>query len=221
MRAGLPRVIAAAACLALAGAGCGLGGDGAEGAGRAASNPGESAGQGTVRASSAPLPDRLGIGRPATASEIARIDIDVMPDGTGLPGGGATGREGAAVFAGKCAACHGPSGEGTDLAGALVGREPGDAFDFASSIAAERRKTVGNYWPYATTLFDYVRRAMPFDQPGSLSDEEVYGAVAWVLWKNDIIAGGDVVDSTSLPSIEMPARGHFVPDDRETSTRVR
>lgn len=173
------------------------------------------------RASSEPLPTRLGIGRPATEEEIAKLDIDVMLDGTGLPPGSATAAAGEPIFRQKCAACHGAEGEGTAAGATLVGRKPGDAFDFAESMAAERTKTIGNYWPYATTLFDYVRRAMPFDRPGSLTDAEVYALTAWLLWKNDIVTRTAVIDAKSLPEVRMPARDRFVPDDRLESTRVR
>jgi S-disulfanyl-L-cysteine oxidoreductase SoxD len=173
------------------------------------------------RASSERLPDRFMIGRGATAEEISRLDIDVMPDGTGLPPGAGNAVEGTAVYATKCVACHGVDGELATVANPLVGRRPGDAFDFADRWENESAKTIGSYWPHAPTLFDYVRRAMPFDRPGSLTDEEVYGVVAWLLWKNDIIERTDVMDAQTLPGVRMPARERFVRDDRETSTRVR
>lgn len=129
---------------------------------------------------------------------------------------------GDAVYATKCAVCHGPSGEGAPRrAGPLVGRRPNDAFDFALTQEAEGTKTVGNYWPYATTLFDYIRRSMPFDRPGSLTNDEVYAVTAWTLWRNDIIARGAVMDASSLPRVTMPARNRFERDDRETTSRVR
>jgi cytochrome c len=166
-------------------------------------------------------PGRLGIGRPATREEIARLDIDVMPDGRGLPPGTGTPAQGAAIYATRCAACHGAQGEGTRAGAALVGRTPNDTFDFASTREKERAKTVGNYWPYATTVFDYVRRAMPFDRPGSLTDPEVYAVTAYLLQRNGIVAADAVMDATTLPRVRMPALGHFVRDDREKSKRVR
>jgi len=172
-------------------------------------------------ASSADVPARFGYGRPATADEIKRIDIEVSPDGAGLPSGAGTAAEGASVFAAKCAGCHGPEGKGTPVAMALVGRNPGDAFDFAAAQDKERTKTVGNYWPYATTLYDYVHRAMPFDKPGTLSPNEVYSLVAFILSKNGIIRDDARIDAKTLPAVHMPARDRFVPDDREKSTRVR
>jgi S-disulfanyl-L-cysteine oxidoreductase SoxD len=171
-------------------------------------------------ASSEPLPARFGFGRPATPEEIAALDIDIMPDGTGLPAGSARPPDGAPIYLAKCARCHGLEGEG-GLNEKLVGRRPGDAFDFEEDPALWRERTIGSWWPYATTLFDYIRRAMPFDEPGSLSDREVYALVAWLLWRNEIIGETDVIDAETLPQVEMPAHARFVPDDRETSTVVR
>ena len=101
---------------------------------------------------------------------------------------------------------------GPDGAGLLVGRLPGDAFPFAKDPRAP--KTIGSYWPYATTAFDYIRRAMPPDKPGSLSDDEVYRLVAYLLSLNELIPADAVVDAASLPKVKMPARDHFVPDTR-------
>lgn len=172
-------------------------------------------------ASSEPLPAVLGIGRPATREEIIRIDSDVMPNGIGLPPGRGTAADGAGIFAAKCAACHGAEGGGTALGAPLVGRRPGDAFDFADTHEGEGWKTVGSYWPYPTTLFDYIRRAMPFDRPGSLSDDEVYSLTAWILFMNDIAAEDAVMNASSLPEVRMPARDRFVPDNRESSDTVQ
>jgi mono/diheme cytochrome c family protein len=173
------------------------------------------------RASSEHVPARFGFGRAPTADEIRRVDIDVGPDGAGLPPGSGTVAQGATLYAAKCAGCHGPAAEGTAVAAALVGRNPGDAFDFAASRDKERTKTVGNYWPYATTLYDYIHRAMPFDKPGTLAPDEVYSLVAFVLARNGIVKDDAVIDARTLPAVRMPARDRFVPDDRERSTRVR
>jgi len=162
-----------------------------------------------------------GFGRAATPAEIAKIDIDAGPDGVGLPAGRGTAVLGAPIFAAKCSACHGPKGEGTPVAAALVGRVPGDSFNFADAQGGRRDRTVGNWWPYATTLYDYIHRAMPFDHPGSLAPDEVYSLVAFILVRNDIITDDAVIDATTLPAVRMPAHDRFVRDDRETSTRVR
>jgi mono/diheme cytochrome c family protein len=159
-------------------------------------------------------PAIFGIGRPATPAEIAVLDIDIGPDGVGLPPGRGTAAEGAPIYAARCAACHGKTGtEGPN--DVLVGRMPGDTFPFARDPQAP--KTIGSYWPYATTVFDYIRRAMPLDAPGSLKDDEVYRLVAYLLVRNDLVPVDAVIDATSLPKVRMPARDRFVPDEREAS----
>ena len=153
----------------------------------------------------------LGIGRPATPAEIAAWDDDVMPDGTGLPRGSGTPSAGAAIFATRCAGCHGKTGkEGPN--DVLVGAEPKQGFPFSKDPSLPH--TIGNYWPYATTVFDYIRRAMPPDAPGSLSDGDVYNLTAFLLNANELIPADAVIDATSLPKVVMPARPHFVPDSR-------
>lgn len=166
-------------------------------------------------------PARFGYGRPATPAEIQKLDIDAGPDGTGLPAGSGTSAAGATIFATKCASCHGANGEGTAVAAALIGRIPNDSFVFASVPGNDRRKTVGSWWPYATTLYDYIHRAMPFDKPGTLAPDEVYSVVAFLLARNEIIKDDLVIDAKSLPAVKMPAHDRFVNDDREKSTRVR
>jgi cytochrome c len=136
----------------------------------------------------------------------------VNPTGAGLPPGSGTYAQGSAVFAQKCASCHGAKGEGIAPAPALVGREPRDGFPFGKN--PKFVKTVGNYWPYATTLFDYVRRAMPQSQPGSLTPDELYAVAAFILAENEIIPKEAVLNPTTLPAVRMPARDRFVLDDR-------
>ena len=162
---------------------------------------------GGVVAAQAPL----GIGRPATPAEIAAWDDDVRPDGAGLPAGSGTPAAGATLFAARCSRCHGATGkEGPN--DVLVGAQPREGFPFAKDPAIPH--TIGNYWPYATTVFDYIRRAMPPDAPGSLSDTDVYNLTAFLLHANELIAANAVIDATTLPKVVMPARPHFVRDAR-------
>jgi cytochrome c len=163
-------------------------------------------------AAGAQAPARYGIGRAATPAEIAARDIDVTPDGAGLPAGKGTAAGGAAIYASKCAQCHGKTGtEGPN--DVLVGRAPGDGFPFSKDPKVPH--TIGNYWPYATTVFDYVRRAMPPTAPGSLTDDEVYALTAFLLHENQLIDADAVMDKTSLPKVEMPARKYFMRDTRK------
>src|SRR3989449_8717032 len=154
------------------------------------------------------LPARFGLGRAATAAEIKAWDIDVMPDGDGLPPGSGTPAGGVKIYTRKCAACHGPSGTEGPF-DRLVGRDQGPA------------RTIGNYWPYATTLYDYVHRAMPLGAPGSLAPDEVYSLVAYLLWRNEIIPETAVIDARTLPRVVMPARGRFVADGRRRGPGIR
>ena len=167
-----------------------------------------------------PLPERFaGIGRPATAREVAAWDIDVNPTGAGLPPGRGTYARGAAVFAAQCAACHGPKGEGIGPYPRLIGAASRDSFPFARDWHIAH--TVGNYWPYATTLYDYIHRAMPFPTPGSLSPDDTYSVIAWLLAENGVIARDAVMDARTLPRVRMPARDRFVRDDRKGGAEFR
>ena len=146
-----------------------------------------------------PAPSRLGIGEVATPAEIARWDIDIRPDGQGLPEGRGDVQQGDEIFAERCAYCHGDFAEGLGNYPALVGGEP-------QELKTDQRpeKTVGSFWPYATTLFDYIRRAMPFGDAQSLSADETYALVAFLLSMNDIIPEESVLDAGSLAAITMP-----------------
>jgi len=163
-------------------------------------------------------PESFGLGRPVAADEIAAWDIDVRPDGHGLPLGAGSVAQGAQTFTEKCAFCHGESGvEGPfDV---LVGRLPNDSFPFGRIPGTV--KTIGNYWPYATTVFDYINRAMPFNAPGSLTANEVYALVAYLLHRNDIVPADTILSADNLASITMPAKQRFVPDDRHGGAEVR
>ena len=156
----------------------------------------------TLGAAAAMGDERYGIGRPATPQEIAGWDIDVSPDGAGLPPGRGGVREGEAIFAEKCAACHGAHGEGKPM-DRLVG-------GFGTVFDARPQKTIGSFWPYATTLFDFVRRAMPLDAPQSLTPDQVYAVSAYLLYLNRLIPEDTLLDAASLPKIKMPNSDNFV-----------
>jgi len=143
-------------------------------------------------------------GAAVSAEEIARFDISIPPSGAGLPKGGGSARQGLPVYEQKCMACHGAKGAG----------KPADALAGGAGSLASRTplRTVGSYWPYATTLFDYVRRAMPITNPLSLSDDEVYAVSAYVLFLNGIVGEDAVMDAQTLPQVKMPNRDGFVSD---------
>lgn len=143
-------------------------------------------------------------GRQATPDEIALWDIDVRPDGKGLPPGSGTVAEGKQVFADNCAACHGDKGVG-GIKDRLVGG-PG------TLASANPVKTVGSYLPYSTTLFDYIHRAMPYQAPGSLSNDDTYAVAAYILSLNGILPADGKLDRDSLPRVKMPNRDGFVPE---------
>jgi cytochrome c len=148
----------------------------------------------------------LAIGHTPTPEQLKQIDIDVTPDGKGLPPGSGTAAKGKDVYTRRCETCHGPTGkEGPQ--DVLVGGK-------GSLATSKPQKTVGSYWPYATTLWDYINRAMPFDHPSTLTPDEVYSAAAYVLFLNGIVAEQDVLDQTTLPKIQMPNRNGFVADPR-------
>lgn len=175
-------------------------------AGTASQTAGVAVQTAAVAQTAAEGPGLTDLGRPATPEEIEAWGSIVGPAGEGLPAGGGTAAEGRSLYDRRCAACHGATGrEGPD--DALAGGQ-------GSLAGAQARKTVGSYWPAATTLWDYVNRAMPFNQPGSLAPDEVYAVVAYVLHLNGIVGEADPVDAETLPQIEMPNRDGFVPDPR-------
>ena len=149
---------------------------------------------------------RYGLGHSATDDDIRAWNIDVPPSGEGLPPGKGTVKRGAQVYAAKCAACHGPTGkEGPH--DRLVGGQ-------GSLTSPTPIKTIGSYWPYATTLYDYINRAMPFTAPQSLTPDEIYSVTAWLLFQNGIIPEQAVMDAQTLPLVRMPNRDGFIPDAR-------
>ena len=153
--------------------------------------------------SSAAIADGPGLGRVASLDEIASWDISIGPDGAGLPPGRGTPKQGQTVYAEKCVACHGENGAGKPN-DQLVGGRGSPSGDQAPV------KTVGSFWPYATTLFDYIRRAMPLNASKSLSDDEVYAVAAYLLQLNGIIGEADAMDPQTLPQVQMPNRDGFI-----------
>ena len=168
-----------------------------------------------------PVVTRYGLGRAAFSGEVAALDIDVAPDGHGLPPGRGTAAQGALLFAQKCASCHAAQGQGMPPTfPALVGRDPnGEGFPFARDWRITR--TIGNYWPEATTVFDYVRRAMPHTAPGSLTNDEVYALTAFLLAANQVISRDAALDSASLMKVKMPYHDKFVRDNRRGGNEVK
>jgi cytochrome c len=158
-------------------------------------------------------PRKFDIGRVATAQEIAGWDIDVRPDGQGLPDGKGSVRDGEEIYMGKCAACHGEFGEG-------AGRWPVLASGKGTLASSDPVKTVGSYFPYAASLFDYVRHAMPFGDAQSLTNDELYAVTAYVLNLNDIVSEDFVLSKDTFGQIKMPNVGGFYDDDRETTEKA-
>jgi cytochrome c len=146
-------------------------------------------------------------GQPIAPADIAPWDISIGPDGVGLPAGSGTATQGETIYAAKCQACHGEKGRG----------KPNDPLVGGTGTLAPDKvpmKTVGSFWPYATTLFDYVRRAMPFQESQSLTSDELYAVSAYILHLNGIIGANDVLDAQSLPKVRMPNRDGFIPFPR-------
>ena len=156
---------------------------------------------------------KLGMGREALSEEITGWDVDVRPDGKGLPPGQGTAAQGEDIFQSQCASCHGEFGEGRDRWPVLAGG--------IGTLKHDRpEKTIGSYWPYASTVFDYIKRAMPFGNAQSLSNDELYAVTAYVLHLNDIIPDLKFeLSRETLPAIKMPNAGQFYDDDREVAEK--
>src|SRR5262245_32755724 len=154
-----------------------------------------------------------GIGRLARPDEIAGWDIDVRPDGQGLPEGQGSVMEGEAVYVGRCAACHGEFGES-------AGRWPQVAGGTGSLASDDPIKTVGSYFPYLSSVFDYVRHAMPFGDAQSLTNDELYAVVAYLLFLNDVVDDKFVLSKQTFTQVKMPNAGGFRDDDREATERA-
>ena len=153
------------------------------------------------------------VGKPATAGDIAQRDHFVSPDGKGLPAGRGTAAEGRSVYERRCATCHGAEGQGKEEAPLVGGK--------GTLTTPKPLKTVGSYWPYSTTLFDYINRAMPFDNPGLLSHDQVYAVSALILYWNGIIGEHDIMDAATLAKVKMPNREGFIADARPDTGKVR
>lgn len=141
------------------------------------------------------------LGKPISPADIAPWDITIMPDGTGLPTGSGTPSQGAPIFAAKCSACHGDKGAGGIAAPVTAG---------PARASLDGGKTIANFWPYATTVFDFIRRAMPYNAPHSLKDDEVYALSAYLLNLNKLIGDNEVMNAQSLPRVKMPNRDNFI-----------
>jgi cytochrome c len=153
---------------------------------------------------------KYGFGTPASAADIAKIDIDVMPDGRGAPPGQGTYSEGKKVYAATCAACH-----GADMAKPVKGTGAAPLRGGRGSLTSGKpKKTVESYWPYASTLFDYTKRAMPFFEPGSMNDNDIYAVVAYILAEGNIIGKDTVMNAKALANVKMPNRNGFISDPR-------
>ena len=151
--------------------------------------------------SSAAFAQAPNLGKPIDPAEIAAWDISILPDGTGLPPGSGTPAQGAPIYAQKCAMCHGIDGKGGANA-AVVGGGPLKDMESA--------KTIANFWPYATTIFDFTRRAMPWQQPKTLTNDEVYALTAYILALNKLIGENDEMNAKTLPKVKMPNRDGFI-----------
>ena len=154
----------------------------------------------------AQTPDYKNVGRTPTAQEVQAMDIAVGTDGKELPPGRGNAKTGGLLFAQKCAACHGENLEGSSQAPALIGGA-------GTLTSLHPKMTTGSYWPFATTVFDYIRRAMPRYQEGSLKNDEVYSLTAFILFRDEIIKEEDVIDAKTLPKIKMPNRDGFIPQN--------
>jgi cytochrome c len=151
------------------------------------------------------------LGKPISPADIAPWDIDVEPSGAGLPAGSGTAAQGAAIFADQCALCHGDEGKGVAMTQSGAPSAPPVASDNKISGIDDRTTTIANFWPYATTIFDYTRRAMPWTEPRSLSDNDVYALTAYILAQNKLIDPKQVIDAQTLPKVQMPNRSGFTP----------
>jgi S-disulfanyl-L-cysteine oxidoreductase SoxD len=162
-------------------------------------------------ASGAVFGETPNLGKPISPADFAAWDIDIEPSGVGLPAGSGTSDQGAAVFADQCALCHGDGGKGATTTNSGAPAAPPVVGDVKRNGIDDTTLTIANYWPYATTLFDYIRRAMPWTSPRSLSDNDVYALTAYILAQNKLIDAKQVINAQTLPKVQMPNRNGFIP----------
>ncbi|MXN65626.1 c-type cytochrome [Stappia sp. GBMRC 2046] len=159
--------------------------------------------------------EKFGIGREATKDEVAAWDIDVRPDGTGLPDGSGTVADGEEIFAERCAVCHGDFGEGVDRWPVLAGGQ--------DTLSSDRPvKTIGSYWPYLSTVYDYINRAMPFGEAQSLTPDEVYAITAYLLYMNDVVTDDEFeLSKENFTDIHLPNEENFFEDPRPDTATLK
>jgi S-disulfanyl-L-cysteine oxidoreductase SoxD len=151
------------------------------------------------------------LGKPITSADFSEWDIDVEPSGAGLPAGSGTSDQGAQVFEDQCSACHGEGGKGAATTTSGAPAAPPVVSDEKRNGIDDTTTTIANYWPYATTLFDYIRRSMPWTSPRSLTDERVYALTAYILAQNKLIDPKQPMNAETLPKVQMPNRNGFIP----------
>ena len=160
---------------------------------------------------SAVLAQGVSLGKAISPANLAPWDIDIEPSGAGLPAGGGTSDQGASIFADNCAACHGDGGRGAATTTSGAPAAPPVVSDTKRNGIDDTTLTIANYWPYATTLFDYIRRAMPWTSPRTLTDDQVYALTAYILAQNKLIDPKQVINAQTLPKVQMPNRNGFIP----------
>jgi len=159
---------------------------------------------------SAALAQGVNLGNPISQADLAPWDIDVEPSGAGLPPGSGTSDQGASIFADNCSACHGDGGKGATTTTSGAPAAPPVVSDVKRNGIDDTTLTIANYWPYATTLFDYIRRSMPWTSPKSLTDDQVYALTAYILAQNKLIDGKETINAQTLPKVQMPNRDGFI-----------
>jgi cytochrome c len=160
---------------------------------------------------SAVLAQGVSLGKAISPANLAPWDIDIEPSGAGLPAGSGTSDQGASIFADDCAACHGDGGRGATTTTSGAPAAPPVVSNTKRNGIDDTTLTIANYWPYATTLFDYIRRAMPWTSPRTLTDEQVYALTAYILAQNKLIDVKQVINAQTLPKVQMPNRNGFIP----------